>query len=97
MMKVNDVILANHSSEFCNHSSTYPPTHPTIFSTLYYGALKLANPYQIFPFFYKDILTKSNLITFKGSDYSVELLLFTLPIYLSTKIKLLGQIFILYI
>ena len=31
MMKVNDMILSNQSSEFYNHVTTYPSTHPTIF------------------------------------------------------------------
>ena len=38
---------------FCNLSTTYPLTHPTIFSSLYLGAFRLANPYQSFSFLYK--------------------------------------------
>ena len=59
--------LTNHHN-FCNLSSTYPSTHPTIFTSLYYGAFKLENPYKHFSFLYNGILTKSNLNTSKGSD-----------------------------
>jgi len=42
-----NVLLSNQSSYFYNLSSTYPSAHPTIFSSFYFGAFKLANPYPI--------------------------------------------------
>ena len=72
-VKINTFRSIFHHKYHSATSSTYPIYFSLTFFLLYQGALRLANPYHTFSFTYRN-LSKSNRITSKGSDYTVEIL-----------------------
>ena len=66
-VKVNTFRDMIHHKYHSATPSTYPAYFGLAFLLIYLGALKLANPYHTFSFTYRN-LSKSNLITSKGSD-----------------------------
>lgn len=62
----------NHKHAFATPKLSTQPIVTNIFSSFSMGALELANPYG-FSFLFMGILSKSSLVSSKGSDLTVEL------------------------
>ena len=85
----------DHTYWFCNYKTTYPTYLPSIFSSFCMGALGLADP--DYPFFFWLPSYLNVPLYHPGAQIKLLSTLSSLLIYKSAKIKLFGQIFILYI